>query len=189
MQTIRYFIEKQKMDIKDRIEKIGKYFQDMNVASGNNIIYVHVMFPKGWGFSELTEYDYNVKVVPDEIPGYFYFFTDLSNGFERVFDAIDYNINFNEEAQIKVALLREKIEELKDIFENEDIDTIKTLEFKYKKKKTKQVKAKNNEPSETSESLENNETSDTNNESENYVAHEETTGEITNYENSDNNGD
>ena len=175
------------MDIKERIERIGKYFQDMNVASGNNIIYVRVMFPKGWGCSELTEYNYNVKAVPDEIPGYFYFFTDLANGFEKVFDAIDYNINFNEEAQAKVTLLREKIDELKNIFETEDIETLKTLEFKYKKKKVKQVKTKNNESSETTETVENIETPETSNESEDYAVYEETAQEITNNENDNDN--
>lgn len=123
------------MNIKERIEKLGMYFQSMNVAAEDNLIYVRVQFPKGWGCSEVTEYNFNVKSVQDEIPGYFYFFADLEVGFDKVFDAIEYNIKFNEEAQAKVALLREKIEELKEIFENEDINVLNTLEFKYKKKK------------------------------------------------------
>ena len=123
------------MNIKERIEKLGMYFQSMNVAAEDNLIYVRVQFPKGWGCSEVTEYNFNVKSVKDEIPGYFYFFADLEVGFDKVFDAIEYNIKFNEEAQAKVALLREKIEELKEIFENEDINVLNTLEFKYKKKK------------------------------------------------------
>lgn len=130
------------MNIKERINKLGMYFSSMNIAAENNIIYVRVQFPKGWGCSELTEHNFNVKTVKDEIPGYFYFFAELEIGFEKVFDAIDFNIKFNEEAQIKVNLLREKIEELKNIFETEEIDTLKTLEFKYKKKKEKIVKQK-----------------------------------------------
>ena len=128
------------MNIKERIEKLGMYFHSMNVAAENNIIYVRVQFPKGWGCSELTEYNYKVKTVNDEIPGYFYFFADMEVGFDKVFDAIEYNIKFNEEAQAKVNLLREKIEELKNIFENEDINTLKTLEFKIKKKAPKKRK-------------------------------------------------
>lgn len=133
------------MNIKERIEKLGIYFNSMNVAAENNIIYVRVQFPKGWGCSELTEYNFNVKVVTDEIPGYFYFFADMEVGFEKIFDAIDFNIQFNEEAQAKVALLREKIEELKNIFENEDISVLKTLEFKYKKKPTRKNKIQKEE--------------------------------------------
>lgn len=131
------------MNIKERIERLGMYFNSMNVAAENNIIYVRVQFPKGWGCSELTEHNFNVTAVTDEIPGYFYFFANMEIGFDKIFDAIEYNIQFNEEAQAKVSLLREKIEELKNIFENEDINVLKTLEFKYKKKKPKIVSDKN----------------------------------------------
>ena len=131
------------MNIKERIEKIHNYFNSMNLSSENGIIYIRVQFPKGWGCSEVTEHNFNVKSVQDEIPGYFYFFADMEVGFDKVFDAIEYNIQFNEEAQAKVGLLKEKIEELKYIFENEDIDVLKTLEFKYKKKKPKTIKKQN----------------------------------------------
>lgn len=123
------------MNIKERIEKLNPYFKSMNLAAENGIIYILVEFPKGWGFSELTEYNFNVKVVRNEFPGQFYFFADIEIGFDALFDAIEYNIIFNEDAQTKVFLLREKIEELKDIFEKEDITTLKTLEFKIVKKK------------------------------------------------------
>ena len=131
------------MGIKDRIDKLGVYFDSMNLSSENGIIYIRVKFPKGWGCSELTEYNYNTKCVQDDMPGYFYFFAGMEVGFDKVFDAIEYNIKFNEEAQAKVNLLREKIEELKSIFENEEIDVLKTLEFKLKKKKVKTTVKKN----------------------------------------------
>jgi preprotein translocase subunit SecF len=130
------------MNIKERIKKLGTYFNNLNISSENNIIYVHVKFPKGWGCSEVTEHNFNVKCVQDEIPGYFYFYADIEVGFDKVFDSIEYNIQFNEEAQAKVELLKIKVEELKNIFEEEDIETLKTLEFKVKKKKETKVKKK-----------------------------------------------
>lgn len=151
------------MNIKERIERLGVYFNSMNVAAENNIIYVRVQFPKGWGCSELTEHNFNVTAVTDDIPGYFYFFANMDIGFDKIFDAIEYNIQFNEEAQAKVSLLREKIEELKTIFENEDINVLRTLEFKYKKKKPRTVAQKktsnkdtmlSEEPTTTSEEIE-----------------------------------
>lgn len=132
------------MDINERIERIKEYFYSMNVAADNGIIYVLVHFPKGWGCSEVTEHNFGVKTVHDENPEFYYFFADLSTGFSKVFDAIEYNIQFNLEAQAKVNLLREKVEELRDIFENEDIETLKTLEFKYKRKKVKTTKSRTN---------------------------------------------
>lgn len=143
------------MGIKERIDNLGVYFDSMNLSSENGIIYIRVKFPKGWGCSELTEYNYNTKSVQDDMPGYFYFFADMEVGFDKVFDAIEYNIRFNEEAQAKVNLLREKIEELKSIFENEDIDVLKTLEFKYKKKKVKNaIKRSKKQVSEVNEKIE-----------------------------------
>ena len=133
------------MNLTERIEKIGEYFDSMSVAATNGIIYVRVHFPKGWGCSEVTKHNFNVSAVNDEIPGYVYFFSKMEEGFDRIFDAIDYNISFNKEAEVKVSLLKEKIEELKTIFENEDVDTLKTLEFKYKRKKLK-VKKEKEEP-------------------------------------------
>lgn len=133
------------MGLKERIERLGTYFASMNVAAENNLIYVQVKFPQSWGCSELTEYNFNVKAVRDEMPGYFYFFADMTVGFDKIFDAIEFNINFNEEAQAKVTLLREKIEELKNIFEAEDIAVLQTLEFKYKKKKTRTNKKSKDE--------------------------------------------
>ena len=65
------------MDIKDRIEKIKPYFQSMNIASENNIIYVLVQFHKGWACSDLTELNYGVKCVNAENPFSYYFFTNL----------------------------------------------------------------------------------------------------------------
>lgn len=133
------------MNITERIETIREYFHSMNVAAENGIIYVLVQFPKGWGCSEVTEHNFNVKAVRDENPEFYYFFANLSVGFDKVFDAIEYNIQFNLEAQAKVNLLRSKIDELRDIFEKEDIDTLKTLEFKYKQKKNRTLKTKKTE--------------------------------------------
>lgn len=137
------------MNITERIETIREYFHSMNVAAENGIIYVLVQFPKGWGCSEVTEHNFNVKAVRDENPEFYYFFANLSVGFDKVFDAIEYNIQFNLEAQAKVNLLRSKIDELRDIFEKEDIDTLKTLEFKYKQKKTRTPKTKKQEKENT----------------------------------------
>lgn len=130
-------------NINDRIKKINKYFDVMNIASKEGIIYVGVQFPKAWECSDITEDNFNVKVVKDTIPGYFYFFSSLNDNLENIFDAIDFNINFNLDAETKLSLLKEKIEQLKSIFENEDINVLKTIEFKYKKKKKKQLQNNN----------------------------------------------
>lgn len=131
------------MDIKNRIQNINEYFKSINVHAEDNIIYVLVQFPRGWDCSELTEPNFNVKCAreSDEL---IYFFAQIEVGLDTIFDAIEYNINFNKEAQIKVDLLKEKIEMLKCIFEKEDIKTLETLEFKYKTTSKRSKKKTNN---------------------------------------------
>lgn len=133
------------MNVQERINKISDYFVSMNVVANDNVIYVLVRFDKGWTCSELTEVNFNVKttIVADQ-PYHYYFFSTMDVGFDRIFDAIEFNIRLNTETQEKVNLLRQKIEELKNIFEVEDIKTLSTLEFKYKKKKVRTLKQKDN---------------------------------------------
>lgn len=123
-----------------RIDKIKEYFKELNISG--NIIYITVVFPPKWAISELLEENFNVKVVPRQDGQGIYFFTDLTNGFDKLFDAIEYTITFNKQAQEKIELLMYKIEELKELFNNEDILTLKTLKFSYKKKNTPSTKVK-----------------------------------------------
>ena len=119
-------------DIKDRIKNLGSYFSEMKVASGENgeeYIYVTVSFPSEWVLDARTLEKFNVDCSVEN--GVTYFWADLDTEFSAVFDAIDYNIKVNKEAQEKVVLFNQKINELREIFadENNDIEKLKTLEF------------------------------------------------------------
>lgn len=121
-------------DIKDRIKNLGNYFNEMKVATGNGgeeYIYVTVTFPREWVLDGRTLEKFNVDCSQEN--GVTYFWADLETEFSTVFDAIDYNIKVNKEAQEKVVLFNEKINELREIFSNEDydIEKLKTLEFQF----------------------------------------------------------
>lgn len=140
-------------DIKDRIKNLGDYFNEMKVATGENgeeYIYVTVVFPREWVLDGRTLDKYGVECSTEN--GITYFWADLDTEFSTVFDAIDYNIKVNREAQEKVVLFNKKIGELREIFSDEenDIEKLKSLEFVFagekesalpfnpsKKKKTK----------------------------------------------------
>jgi len=140
-------------DIKDRIKNLGDYFNEMKVATGENgeeYIYVTVIFPREWVLDGRTLDKYGVECSTEN--GITYFWADLDTEFSTVFDAIDYNIKVNREAQEKVVLFNKKIGELREIFSDEenDIEKLKSLEFVFagekesalpfnpgKKKKTK----------------------------------------------------
>lgn len=121
-------------DLKDRIKLLGNYFNEMKVASGENgeeYIYVTVSFPREWVLDGRTLEKYGVECSSEN--GITYFWADLNTEFSTVFDAIEYNIKVNKEAQEKVVLFNQKINELREIFadENNDIEKLKTLSFEF----------------------------------------------------------
>jgi hypothetical protein len=130
--------------IGDRIAALGKNFAGFNIGNskdGSQIIYLEVSFPEGYGISGLIESKFGVKAVKTtKGPNTYYFYAPLLEvGFDSVFDAAEFNIRANEEAQEKKMFLAEKIKELEKIVMDEDMATLKTLEFKITKKKTRTV--------------------------------------------------
>lgn len=120
-----------------RIEKISQYFAGMQVSrdgEGNNVIYVSVVFPANWVIApDITE-KFNVTVVEgNNCSGEYYFGSDMSVGFSKVFDAIDYNIEKMKNAQERAELMKKKIAELQSLFRNEDIpiEKLRSLRFEY----------------------------------------------------------
>ena len=72
--------------------------------------------------------------------------TESANGFEKIFDAVEYTIRFNMEAQERLTLFNEKVEELKKLFVKESLERLRTVSFVFdKREKTTQTKDK--EPS------------------------------------------
>lgn len=125
------------MSIKQRIENIKEYFKEMQIVTidGEQVIYVIVNFPYGWVIDELLETKFQVTVQEGEYPTEFYFATNIDNGENKVFDAIEYNIEKMKDAIERAQLLKAKIAELKDIFQNENITLpeLRSLRFKWDK--------------------------------------------------------
>lgn len=125
--------------VQERITKLGKMFAGMNIGndnSGKQFIYLEMVFPRDWGVSGLIKEKFGVNVVKNDTGTGFYFWAPIEVGFDAIFDAADFNIKANEEAQEKKEFLTEKIKELKQLVLEEDMSVLKTLEFKVKKKKT-----------------------------------------------------
>lgn len=129
--------------INEKIKNISEYFMGMNVAEG--FIYVTVKFPSDWKVSSRLEEKYDVKAIKTENDLGYYFFTSMDVGFDKLFAAIEDTISFNEVAQLKQELFIVKIKELQAIFEDEPIDVLETIEFKYKKKRGKKKENEDNE--------------------------------------------
>ena len=144
--------------VQERIAKLGKMFAGLNIGNDNNgkqFIYLELIFPDGWGFTNLIKEKFGVNVVKNDAGTGFYFWAPMESGFDAVFDAADFNVKANEEAQEKKDFLAKKMKELQKLVLEEDMSVLKTLEFKIKKKKTLPAKKKDVEPEQPE--IENNE--------------------------------
>ena len=130
------------MNVEERIEKVKQYFRGMQVENvdGSNIIYVIVQFPPKWIIDDEIPNKFGVSVGEgQDYKGQFYFCAEIEKGFDVVFDAVEYNIEKMLTAQERATLLRNKIEELQNMFMDESIsiESLRTLEFTYKQPKNK----------------------------------------------------
>jgi hypothetical protein len=131
-------------NMQERIAKLGKMFAGLNIGndnSGKQFIYLELVFPKGWGVSGLIKDRFQVNVVKNDAGTGYYFWAPIETGFDAVFDAADFNIKANQEAQEKKDFLAKMTEELRKLVLEEDMSVLKTLEFKVKRKKTVKKKA------------------------------------------------
>lgn len=131
-------------NIKDRIQKIKPYFKGMQVeeVDGESVIYVMVSFPPKWLIDKTLEQKYDITIGFNNNNGTYYFCADMGTGFDVIFDAIDENIEQMITAQERAKLLKDKVQELQELFIDESIpiDKLRTIEFTFKPQKKKTTK-------------------------------------------------
>ena len=131
--------------VQERIAKLGKMFSSFNIGNdntGKQFVYLELVFPDGWIVSNMLKDKFQVNVVKNESGTGYYFWAPIDSGFDAVFDAADFNIQANKEAQEKKEFLTEKMKELQKLVLEEDMSVLKTLEFKVKRKKAPVTKKK-----------------------------------------------
>lgn len=121
----------------------------VETIDSQQVIYVIVSFPSKWIIADDIEEKFNVMAkLNGKANGNceYVFVTEFDNGFDAIFDAIEYNISIMLAAQERADLLQKKVFELRELFEQEDmtLEMLRTLEFSWKGKKkaiaTKQKK-------------------------------------------------
>ena len=115
------------MDINDRIRNVGEYFAVFNVHDG--AVCVGVRFPDKWTLFDAETICNEFRVQIKVKDGTTFFLCDINDGFDPVFDAVDFIIEQNKALEEKTSLLREKVEELRTLFEQESLDRLRTLQF------------------------------------------------------------
>lgn len=124
---------------------LSEYNIGLQTYEGNFV--VSLRYPDGWAVIEPS--DESIKFMRDgEQTGVYYYIvptSDGENGLNGIFSVVKETVMYNKELQEKVELLNSKIKELQDIFVNNSISKLRTLEFVFKpqrKKTGKTQKAK-----------------------------------------------
>ena len=133
-------------DIQERIKKTGQFFKGMQVTKvdDTDVIYVVVRFPNRWIIDDAVSEKYDVSVIDGQEEGEHMFCAEMGVGFDSVFDAVDHCIQVNKDAMERAQLFQEKINELKEIFGNEEntIKKLRTLEFTFPRQKKEATRKK-----------------------------------------------
>ena len=144
------------------------YFRGIEMY--NEALMVKVVYPNNW--RAYPSEDGRIKVTPsdDKASNVTYYYADSKDTtYEEMFDLIEQTIKANQDIILKLKLLKDKVEELKELFQNTSYDDLLNLQFviekptkpkrKYAKKKVKveeetkqeEVVNENNEVEESSE--------------------------------------
>jgi hypothetical protein len=143
--------------LQERMNDMKPYFRGIEMY--NEAIMVKVAYPNKW--KAYPSEDGRIKITPsDSDPNLTYYYADSKDTtYEEMFDLVEQTIKANQDIVLKLKLLRDKVEELKELFQNTPYDDLLNLQFVVgKKPKRKYVKKKKVE--EVSEQVENNEVKD-----------------------------
>jgi len=127
--------------LQDRMNDMRPYFRGIEMY--NDAIIVKVVYPNKW--KAYPSDDERIKVTPSDDGSMTYYYADSNNTtYDEMFDLIDQTIKANRDILLKLQLLRDKGEELKELFSKLSYDELKTLKFVTEKVKEEKPKRKYN---------------------------------------------
>lgn len=126
------------MSLFQEFSKLLPYLQ--SVRKLENYLSFDVQFPKSWKI--LKKYANEEKVIQLESKNsedrFFSFVSEISeNDVNNIIESITKIISYNIELEEKEKLFESKVNELKQIFEKQTLNSLKTLEFQLPNKKIK----------------------------------------------------
>ena len=143
-----------KKSLQDRMNDMKPYFRGIEMY--NEALMVKVVFPNNW--KAYPSKDNRIKVTPSDDGRMTYYYADSKDTtYDEMFDLIEETIKANNDIVLKLKLLKEKVEELKELFSRLPYEELQTLKFvtesfekdkpkrKYTKKK-KEVEKPKEEP-------------------------------------------
>ena len=133
--------------LQERMNDMKPYFRGIEML--NNGLIVRVILPPKWKTYDSS--DGRIKTAPSENVAneYFYYANSENTTYEEIFDLIEETIKANNEIVLKLKLLKDKVEELKELFSTLQYEELLTLKFVTGK--PKKVKSKKNTKKEEKE--------------------------------------
>ena len=117
------------MTLNEQLIRLSSYKINFNIYEGTVIISLE--YPKDWTVLEINSSD--IQTTSEN--GRQFYWVPLQMNVEKVFELIDETIEYNKDIEAKSELFKQKIDEMRKIFLEEDLQTLRTMEFKIKKKK------------------------------------------------------
>ena len=115
------------MDINERILNIKDYLVTFNIQDGVACLVAN--FPEKWTLFDTKTIGEEFNIIIEERKDGVFFVCDISDGFDGLFNAVDFIIEQNKALQLKTQLLMDKINKLKELFEQESLERLQTLQF------------------------------------------------------------
>ena len=126
------------MTLNEQLIRLSSYKINFNIYEGTVIISLE--YPKDWTVLEINSSD--IQTTSEN--GRQFYWVPLQMDVEKVFELIDETIEYNKDIEAKSELFKQKIDEMRKIFLEEDLQTLRTMEFKMKKKKLPKKKWQTN---------------------------------------------
>ena len=112
--------------LQDRMNDMKPYFRGIEMY--NEALMVKVVFPDRW--KAYPSNDERIKVTPSDDGTMTYYYADSKDTtYEEMFDLVEETIKANQDIVLKLKLLREKGEELKELFSRLSYEELQTLKF------------------------------------------------------------
>lgn len=117
------------MTLNEQLIRLSSYKINFNIYEGTVIISLE--YPKDWTVLQVNSND--IQTTSEN--GRQFYWVPLQMDVEKVFELIDETIEYNKDIEAKSELFKQKIDEMRKIFLEEDLQALRTMEFKMKKKK------------------------------------------------------
>ncbi len=124
-------------DLEKRLKELSGYNIGFEIKQG--YYHISIVFDENWNVLESD----NESIYIEERNGMYHYIASVDSvTIADMFKIVDMTIDYNIDLQKKMLLFKKKTEELQNIFANETLEVLETIEFKYGLNQQEQPKKK-----------------------------------------------